>query len=178
MGDIMQMESIKNFFCRIREVIAVKDETYGLVDSVDFAIYLNQKAREMKLDVNVTKIQKWLYICYGLFLAAKKEQLLTERPKAWQFGPVFPRVYKKQQKNGNHLDSLMMSVDVEELRQYDEFVSPVLDHFGKWSAAGLVEWTHEKGGAWDRKYNHGGKQEAMDNFDIMKDFLRFVKHEH
>ena len=159
----------------IREVIAVKDETYGVIDSVDFAIYLNQKAREMNLDVNVTKIQKWLYICYGLYLATKKkDQLLNERPKAWQYGPVFPKVYKKQQKNGNSLDNLTSKVSYEELQQFDEIIEPVLAHFGKWSAAGLVEWTHEKGGAWDKKFNNGGKQEPMDNFEIMTDFLRFV----
>ena len=150
----------------------MKDEPPGLIDSVDFAIYLNQKAREMKLDVNVTKIQKWLYICYGIHLAAKKEQLLKERPKAWQFGPVFPKVYKKQQKNGNSLDTL--STNDTELQQYDEIIIPILNHFGAWSAAELVEWTHEKGRAWDKKYNNDGKQEAMDNFDIMTDFMRFV----
>jgi len=172
----MRLMKIKQFFNRIREVIAVKDETvkYGLVDSVDFAIYLNQKAKNMALDVNVTKIQKWLYICYGLYLAAKKEQLLDERPKAWQFGPVFPKVYKRQQKNGNSLDNLPLSVSMVDLQQYDEIIQPVLDHFGKWSAAGLVEWTHEKGRAWDKMYNNGGRQEAMDNFEIMSDFLKFV----
>jgi len=165
---------VKQFFRRIGKVVAMHNETYGLIDSVDFAIHLNEKAKELGLDVNVTKIQKWLYICYGFFLATKKLQLLTELPKAWQYGPVFPRVYKRQLKNGNTLDDLPTSADTDELHQYDEIILSVLSHFGGWTAAELVGWTHEKGGAWDKKYNYGGKQEAMDNFEIMKDFLRFV----
>lgn len=161
---------------KLREVIVVSPETtnYGEVDSIDFAIYLNQRARAMSLDVNVTKIQKWVYICYGIYLAAHNRQLLSERPKAWDFGPAFPRVHNKQKKNGGSLDGINPSVSVEDLAKFDDIIIPVLEHFGKWTASGLVEWTHAKGTAWDKNINRNEKYKSMDNHDILLDFERFV----
>ena len=146
----------------------------GEVDSVDFAIYLNKKAKELGKSVNVTKIQKWLYICYGLYLAQHNKQLLTERPKAWEFGPAFPRVHNKQKKNNDSLDNLSMSVCEDSLEKYDEIINAVLEHFGDWTASGLVEWTHGKGNAWDKKFNNDEKYASMDNHDIILDFQRFI----
>lgn len=172
----MSIMVVRNFFKKVWGVIALNIETtkYGEVDSVDFAIYLNQKAIELGIAVNVTKIQKWLYICYGIYLAAKGEQLLTERPKAWEFGPAFPRVHKRQKKNNDSLNNMAMSVSAESLSKYDEIILPVLKHFGSWTASGLVAWTHEKGKAWDKKFNYDEKYESMDNHDIILDFKRFV----
>ena len=154
--------------------MSAETNRYGEVDSIDFAIYLNQKANDMKLAVNVTKIQKWMYICYGIYLAAKNRQLLDERPKAWDYGPAFPRVHKKQKKNGGSLDSVNPTISIEHLTKYDEIAIPVLKHFGSWTAAGLVEWTHAKGTAWDKKYNYNEKYASLDNHDIILDFERFV----
>jgi len=143
---------------------------FGKVDSVDFAVYLSQKAIELNKSVNVTKLQKWLYICYGLYFAFYGEQLLTERPKAWEFGPVFPKVYNKQRKR-NTLNDLPIETSLGELKQYDEVIRVTLENFGDWTASQLVAWTHEKGKAWDKTYNHfDARNGNMDNNDIIKDF--------
>ena len=148
--------------------------TYGEVDSLDFAVYLNSKAEKMKLDVNVTKMQKWLYICYGLYLAAYKSQLLTERPKAWKFGPVFPRVHRKQVKNKYSLKGIPLPKNISAFEKYDEVIETVLDHFGGWTASDLVNWTHEPGRAWDATVKQEGEFAAIDNYYILKDFERLV----
>ena len=172
----MLIKGIRIFLGKFMGVTDVNHEkvNYGEVDSVEFAIYLNQKATELGLSVNVTKIQKWLYICYGIYLAAKGEQLLTERPKAWEFGPAFPRVHKKQKKNNGSLNGLPMSISADSLGKYDEVIIPVLDHFGTWTASGLVAWTHEEGKAWHKKYHNDEKYASLDNHDIILDFERFV----
>ncbi|MCL2519921.1 MAG: DUF4065 domain-containing protein [Spirochaetaceae bacterium] len=151
---------------------------FGKVDSIDFAIYLNQKARELGKEPNVTKIQKWLYICYGLYFAAYNEQLLTERPKAWDYGPVFPRVHKKQLKNKGSLNNVKLSMLEEELKKYNDVIEGTLRVFGDWTASELVNWTHEKGTAWDKTYNLlEAKYAPMDNYDIMLDFKKVLSNE-
>ena len=151
------------------------DIKIGKVNSVDFAIYLGKKARDRNLLINTTKLQKWLYICYGAYFAKKEEQLFNETPKAWQYGPVFPSVYNKQIKYGHSLAELADTIDDEALSVYDWLIEPILEHFGKWTAIQLVYWTHEKGKAWHKQYHmRGEKNVSMDNYDIMSDFRELV----
>ena len=150
----------------------------GEADSIDFAIYLYRKASFLKYPVlNMTNIQKWLYICYGVHLVLYRKRLLNESPKAWDYGPVFPRVYKAQKKHDNKLNLLQISCSVESLQKHDEVIDATLDVFGRWSTGGLIEWTHEPGKAWDKKFNHGGKYSHMDDLDILFDFKEIVTHE-
>ena len=146
-------------------------DKYGEVDSVKFAIYLEKKARERGIYVNMTKIQKLLYICYGLWLAVEQKQLLNERPKAWNHGPVFPKVHKTQKKNGDGLEKLEGTISPEDFKKYDETIDVTLKLYGKWTANQLVDWTHKKGTAWDKKFNIlGEKYGTMDSLDILTDF--------
>ena len=131
----------------------------GEVSSIDFAKYLNKKALEQDKSPNITKINKWLYICYGLFLAINEKQLLHEKPEAWQYGPFFPDVHKANKKN-------TLINDVPLLSQYDELIDVVLEKFGDWTAGELVDWTHVDGKAWSVTAH----QQDMDNLNILNDF--------
>ena len=150
------------------------------MDAVAFAAYLTKKAREHGHTVNVTKLQKWLYICYGLYLAAYGSQLFNDRPKAWDFGPVFPRVHKQQTKNklekqvsGSNLDNL--APDARD--RCNEVIDAVLKHFGDWMATELVDWTHTPNMAWRKTVNESGLYSTIDNFDIYLDFKEYVSDE-
>ena len=148
------------------------EANFGEVDSIEFAIYLNQKARERNISVNVTKIQKWLYICYGLYLAVYEKQLLHERPKAWDYGPAFPRVHKTQKKNNDSLDGLVSRISKYDFSRYDSLISATLNKFGDWTSSELVTWTHAKDTAWDKTIRYAGNYSSMDNHDILLDFRR------
>lgn len=141
-----------------------------MVNSIDFAVYLRDKAVEKGLEPNVTQIQKWLYVCYGFYLAAEDEkQLFAEKPKAWQYGPVFVDVYEKQ-KSTNNLEGLSPKGDFSE---YEYIVDETLDNFGDWTAGDLVLWTHRPGWAWWKQWNDK-KYKNMDNKAIKEDFERLL----
>ena len=160
------------------EMSAIDEKaTFGEIDSVDFAIYLNKKAHENGKTVNVTKIQKWLYICYGLYLAVYSKQLLTERPKAWDYGPAFPRVHKKQKKNGNSLDGLRNAMPLNKYEKYDDLIQATLEKFGDWNASELVAWMHDENKAWQKTMTYVGPYAPMDNFDILLDFKSILPDE-
>ena len=102
--------------------------------------------------------------------------MLKERPKAWDYGPVFPRVHNVQKKKG--LDSWGLKLPIDEYKKYDEVIDATLAHFGKWTESELVAWTHQKDKAWhvaynqeDGKYRYG----LIDTYDILRDFEGFVK---
>ena len=65
--------------------------------SIDYANYLRYLAMERFFTIlNKTQVNKMLFICYGLYLSMTNKKLFSDdTPKAWPFGPVFPRVYKR-----------------------------------------------------------------------------------
>ena len=150
--------------------------TLGGVNSVDFAIYITEKAKDKGIPINITQLQKLLYICYGTHLAANKGvKLLDERPEAWYYGPFFPNVHKEQKRHKNGLEGLTSRISLDDFVEYDYIVDPALDHFGRWTASELVNWTHEKGKAWDKRYNMEGKKHfPLDDNDIRLDFEKFI----
>jgi len=150
---------------------------FGEVNSVDFAIYLQQAAIKRGLEVNMTKVQKWLYICYGFYLAIHNRQLLDEKPIALHFGPLFENVYKEQKRNNDSLIGLEARIVGVDFSVYNRIIDATLKLFGDWSAGELVYWTHKDGGAWQKQIKTQGKRTAMDNFEILLDFKELFPDE-
>ena len=55
--------------------------------------YILMYCQDNNIVANRTKAQKLLYCCYGAILAEFNERLTDEHPKAWMYGPVFPRTF-------------------------------------------------------------------------------------
>lgn len=122
--------------------------------SADIARYIIAKANELKYGINLTKVQKLLYIVYGVYLRVYKERLTDEHPQAWPYGPVFPNTREMIMSELN-TDNLVFSIqDVKEEIKDDEQLTKVMDfvfsYFGTWNAGQLTEWTHRKNTPWSR----------------------------
>lgn len=130
----------------------------GKYDSVTVARFIIAKANEKGCPVNMTKVQKLLYIAYGIFLAVKDERLTDEHPQAWPYGPVFPRTRNKLLKTdfyGIGLDDpglAGISSDDETV----SLINLVFRSFGNWSASQLSEWSHSEGSPWERAVSSDG----------------------
>ena len=173
----MKLVDVLEFFVRkVRTVNSLQDQ-HGEIGSIELAIYLEKKAMEAGHKPNMTKIQKWLYICYGLYLAVYNKQLLKERPKAWDYGPAFPTVHKQQKKNGDSLMKIRDRIAPLDLTPYDNVIDVTLKYFGDWTASELVNWTHKKSTAWDKKFNYGERYMPLENNDILVDFKELVAND-
>lgn len=65
------------------------------LDSVECANYIRYiAANKFGLNLNMTQVQKILYMAYGITLSAYKTQLTDERPQAWPLGPIFANVHE------------------------------------------------------------------------------------
>ena len=123
--------------------------------STDVAMYLVAKANENRISINITKIQKLLYITYGVYLSVYKKRLVNEHPQAWPYGPVFPTT----RNNLNKIDLYSISIGSEHIK-HDELsqmkddvdlnkvIDFVLTNFGTWNAGQLSEWSHSVGSPW------------------------------
>ena len=67
-------------------------------DSLTFAKALVHMAQMEGRGLNMSQIQAILYIAYGVWMTGHEDRLFEEHPQAWQYGPVFPRVYSKLKK--------------------------------------------------------------------------------
>lgn len=121
-------------------------------NSVDVAKIIAAYANEHKYSINMTKIQKLLYIAYGTFLSVKNTRLTNEHPQAWPFGPVFPTTRNKLSK----LDICNISfedtgiVDLKDDEELIQLIAVVFKSFGSNNAVSLSEWSHREGSPWER----------------------------
>lgn len=143
--------------------------TLNKYDSVIAAKYLLALAYQKGIVLNVTKVQKMLFIAYGYFIANHNHTLLTENPKAWPFGPVFPRTRKKID-FGKVIT--LSDTDLEGIKK-DELVTDIfnniIDKYSKYSASQLSDWSHMKDSPWDKTT----KQSGFDwNQTIPDDFIK------
>lgn len=121
-------------------------------NSVTVAKYIVAYANAHNFGINMTKLQKLLYITYGVYMAVKNERLLNEHPQAWPYGPVFPTTRNKLLKLEFTSISLH-SKDLDKIRSDNEMqslVRLVFNSYGKMSAASLSEWSHKEGSPWDK----------------------------
>jgi hypothetical protein len=81
-----------------------------------------------------------------------EKEILTEVPKYFPYGHVFPIIYRKYDK----LQRLKIKNTDD---NFNDTMEETLDIFGKISATKLSEWTHMEGSPWSymqyRRSNYG-----------------------
>lgn len=128
------------------------DDTYKY-NSVDVAKYIVAKCNKEHLGINMTKMQKLLYIVYGSYLAVYDHRLTNEHPQAWPFGPVFPTTRNKLLHKDFYeitLDDIDKDVanEMDGDKNFNNIVDFILKEFGKWNATRLTLWSHKEGSPW------------------------------
>lgn len=117
-------------------------------DSKLIAKYLLALGYDQGKVLNVTKVQKLLFIAYGYFLN-KGRKIIDEQPKAWPYGPVFPKtrkidygiVYMKSDLNFNEINS------DEDLK---ESLKKIVEKYSIHTAKQLSDWSHMQGSPWEK----------------------------
>ena len=134
------------------------DETYKY-KSEDVARLIAAVLNERRIMINITKIQKLLYVAYGTWLRVYRNRLLNEHPQAWPYGPVFPTSRNKLTKSQTELVDITRNDVPEELLNDAELIRTidfVVLHFGQLSASQLSSWSHSPGSPWDLTVNRDG----------------------
>lgn len=100
--------------------------------------------------LNRTQINKILFYVYGRYLAENGNPLFKDdSPKAWPYGPVFPKVNKKIDPSDTILEFSEKKVSL--YRNNEKAMEIVLDAVEKMckiSAYKLTQWSHQSGSPW------------------------------
>ncbi|MDA9129394.1 DUF4065 domain-containing protein [Candidatus Gracilibacteria bacterium] len=146
------------------------------IDTIDLANYIYSYGKESGLDLNLTQIQKLMYIIYGWNLCRENEIDITEQPQAWPYGPVFPRTMKKGRIKFGDQKDINTDTSLTEIRKNEIFktqVEDIVKKYGKISAGKLSEWSHLEGSPWYKSKLNKNFQwgDQIDDF-LIKEYFR------
>lgn len=124
------------------------------IDSVLLAKYIIKQAQKKGIyDMSITKLQKLLYALDGGLLS-HNINAVDEYCQAWQYGPVYPKVFTKINPEDFNKNYDNLNIDEIESKEHADtikkMVEIVLDNFGKYSAGQLSAWSHRNGSPWSQ----------------------------
>lgn len=147
------------------------------LDSIDVAAYIAKEAVIKNYYIDLTKLQKILFACYGTYLAVTWKRLGSEHPKAWPHGPVFPRVYNFTKKHIDFIQSLLaLPNTLQNLLTNDELnlLDKTVRFFSQYQAYQLVNWTHQDGSPLDISTNHGKNLQCEIGDNLISDYFKTI----
>lgn len=121
--------------------------------SIDYARLIQYAAQKMHMVLlNKTQINKILFYVYGVYYAKTGKVLFSDdSPKAWPYGPVFPRVNKRI--NTGEIIKEFPPQITKEFNSNPEALSIVkkaVNEMYNKSAYSLTQWSHQEGSPWYR----------------------------
>lgn len=145
----------------------------GMVESREFAKYIVATAQSKGISLNLTQLQKITYICDGTLLACG-HNIVNENCRVWEYGPVYPKVYKwytKAMGKPVSLEDVKPSALAEIYRSIaPSVVKDALEKFSGWTSVQLSEWSHLPGSPWDIARTNGGMYSKIDKIDMKNYF--------
>ena len=140
-------------------------------DSLTFAKALVHMAEMEGKGLNMSQIQVMLYIAYGVWLAQNDDRLFEEHPQAWQYGPVFPRVYSKMKKGTTDAHEQYMKLMNDSPERF-AFLERCFRRYA-WTRASDLSAPHVSGGtpwAMTRKNNPDSPTARIED-DLIRDWF-------
>ncbi len=133
--------------------------------------------------ISPMKMQKLIYLAHAYCLVYQKKPLVNELFEAWKFGPVLPSIYHAfkrhvSQKIDRQIPKFDAQIDDPKILKILEFI---WDNYADFPAEKLSNWTHERGGPWDRIVNASGthyRNQTIPNEYIQEYFEKMLGAEH
>ena len=112
-------------------------------------------------DLTLLKLIKLCYIAHGFTLALTGKPLSKEPAGAWQYGPVFPSIYREF-KHKNKIVKIKRHVEKDFSDDEKKIMKTVFSIYGEKPAWLLSEITHSKGSPWDETLKVGRSEIKTD----------------
>ncbi|WP_270595940.1 Panacea domain-containing protein [Anaerococcus vaginalis] len=119
---------------------------YKATEIANWFLSYNDYLREIEDEdtdyISNLKLQKLLYYAQGSYLSIYDKPLFKESIEAWRHGPVVDSVYQKYKKFGSSGIDEFDKSDID--KETESLLKEVYKIFGKYSAWGLREMTHQE----------------------------------
>jgi uncharacterized phage-associated protein len=144
------------------------------------------RAKERGRSLDHMQVQKLVFFMHAWSLALKGQSMLSERPEAWPYGPVFTSLYHRLKGFGARKIDVLLEEYFPPTGQltplipnyadaeFWSMVDQVLSRYGHFSALQLSELTHDTGGPWER--TRQAQQVTIDDQLIREHFTKQLQH--
>lgn len=156
-----------SFSQREEEKMETRGGNYSALTIAKWFLYYNDKILEAEdADaISNLKLQKLLYYAQGCYLGLEGHPLFDENIVNWAHGPVVEEVYYKYRNNGSNGIEYARDYDFSIDRETEAILEEVYETFGKYSAWGLRNMTHE-----EDPWKNTIRNQIIPNSEIMKYF--------
>lgn len=148
--------------------------------------FLTRSFRD-KNPISPMKIQKLVYLAHGYALVERDDPILDEVFEAWKFGPVLDSLYHECKRYGRDtIPEYICDIDpitgrkspapIPTENDINDIIDFVWENYGTDSAISLSDWTHIKGGPWDRVTNGG--RDILRHLDVPNEYIKEYFKEH
>lgn len=147
---------------------------YNIIDIARLTI---NKMIYNKTDINITRLQKYLYIIYGTYLVLYDKTISSEPPSCFETGPLFKTIQRDYKKNILNLNKQHQLINkIKNDKNLNKIIDNVINHFSKYEAYNIALWTMEENNAWSKAEKESDRwgNELNDN-DIKEDFKKILK---
>lgn len=125
------------------------------------------------------QLQKWVYIAHGWNLAINQEPLVSDRPEAWDGGPVFRAIWNHIRDWGFGQSRLLENrekVPYSALLNNREvkIISLVWDKYRSFTGYELSQMTHQPNTPWTKAYFGRGQNAAISNRDTQEHYTELA----
>lgn len=167
----MILNFFKNFLMRIfvieeKEIKASNEMTYSSITIANYFIKSKSKFGQL----TPMKILKLVYLADAWYMTLKngEEKLVNEKVQAWDYGPVFPNLYRSIKTNGRVDLTEPLLYDKEETINVEDvgFLEKVWEMYGQYNGITLSAMTHKKGTPWEKVYCKGCNSEIPNDLII------------
>lgn len=131
-------------------------------------------AAEKNILLTPLKLQKLLYINYGIELTEGKGFREYMKFEAWTYGPVLPMIYHKYKYLGGELIKNKLTDEEDNVIRliHNNHVLYTIKEYGNLRGAQLVDLLHRKEGAWWKAFSVSGNNTPIEHEEIKNEFER------
>lgn len=143
--------------------------------ALDVAKYIVVLLNDRGMDISLTKIEKLMYLSYGLNLALDNTRLTDEHPRTNSYGPCFPETNTELLKlnladrffSGFELDTLIIA------KEKCVSINEAVRYFGYWSENVLCDFSRMPGTPWyfTTKFSHFEWGDIIPD-ELIRDFFK------
>lgn len=155
----------------------------GSHDARAIANYILDKSKAAGIDgLTLMQLLKLVYLAQGWSLAFDDKPLVFQKPQAWQYGPVYPHIYKALNKFGGNAitEKIRDKLTGNEFRPIDitpiqeKVIDAVLKSYGNKHAFELSNITHQQDGPWEKTFKNDGPYKDI-SIEMMKEHYSALK---
>lgn len=152
-------------------------------DSRALANQILLQARKQNVSLTIMQLLKLMFFAHGWHLALHDRPLSRDPVEAWQYGPVFPLVYKAAQGQGGVRLAAPLRDKSGQIELIEEFtpaeqnlIDEIIEGYGHMHAFDLSALTHEKGTPWDMTVQEKGVYSVIPD-GVIRDYFQRIGRE-